>query len=78
VGELNSAHVEYNHPFVGRLTFDFSMLEALDSHRVRLAVGSCDDEASRRRLDELIRQQRGGEHSSSQNLWTVLRARQLG
>jgi hypothetical protein len=77
VGALETAHMKYDHPFVGPLTFDFSMLEALHGRHVRLEVGSC-DEKSRRGLEDLIRQGRGGERSSSNNLWTILGARELG
>jgi transcriptional regulator with XRE-family HTH domain len=80
VGAMESAHVQYDHPFVGHLELDVSMLEPLDSHhgpQVRLALGCCDEKA-RQRLEDLIRQHRVGQQSSSCNIWTILGVQDIG
>jgi transcriptional regulator with XRE-family HTH domain len=75
VREENSGSFALDHPFVGRLKFDFVMLGLLDSPGMTMRLYSCADEKTQHGLDELTRQLRRGERSPQHNLWTALAAR---
>jgi transcriptional regulator with XRE-family HTH domain len=77
VSEMNSGHVTYDHPFVGRLYFDFELLRVIESPGLTLEIEVCDGVETHRRLDELIRQLRNGQHSPTHNLWTALESQPL-
>jgi hypothetical protein len=70
--EMNSGHLTYQHPFVGRMSFDFEVLKVLESPSLTVQVQVCDGAETCERLDELLRQQRNGEHTPGHNLWTAL------
>jgi transcriptional regulator with XRE-family HTH domain len=78
VREENCGHFTCDHPFVGRLQFRFVLLGVLDNPCLRLDVCFPDGEESKRRLDELIRQRREGQHGPEHNLWTALALRVRG
>jgi transcriptional regulator with XRE-family HTH domain len=69
--EMHSGHVVYNHPFVGRICFDFELLGVLESPSLLLEILVCSGAETRARLEELVRQERSGEHTPVHNLWTV-------
>jgi hypothetical protein len=69
--EMHCGHVTHDHPFVGRLSFDFELLAVLESPSLLLHVFVCSGAETRGRLDELVRQQRSGEHTPAHNIWTV-------
>jgi transcriptional regulator with XRE-family HTH domain len=71
----NSGHVTYCHPFAGRLSFDYTFLQVLESPTLTLQIQVCDGAESRARLDELLRQQLNGERSATHNLWAALAPR---
>jgi transcriptional regulator with XRE-family HTH domain len=73
--EMNSGHFIYDNPFVGRLTFEFEHLQVLESPSLTLLTQVCDGAETRRRFDELLRQQQNGEHNAARNLWTALAPR---
>jgi transcriptional regulator with XRE-family HTH domain len=70
--EMNSGHLTYRHPFVGRMSFDFELLQVLECPSLTLYIQVCDGAETCERLDELVRQQRNGEHSATHNIWTAL------
>lgn len=72
VREENSGHVTMDHPFVGRLQLNYTMLGVLDCPGLLVELCFSDGEESRRRLAELVRQVRDGEHSPDHNLLTAL------
>jgi transcriptional regulator with XRE-family HTH domain len=74
VSEENSGHVTLDHPFVGRLRFDFAILSPRDSPSLGVDVFSCDGDETHNRLGELIRQLREGERGPTHNVWTALAA----
>jgi transcriptional regulator with XRE-family HTH domain len=74
LAEETSGRWAYDHPFVGSLQFCSVMLGVLDIPGIKLNICTCDGEESQRRLDELIRQLRHGEHGPAHNLWTALGA----
>src|SRR5262249_51528870 len=69
VSEMNSGHVTFDHPFVGRVSFEYESLSINETPGVTLRLYVCDGAESRHRLDELIRQLRDGERSAAHNLW---------
>jgi transcriptional regulator with XRE-family HTH domain len=69
--EMHSGHVTYDHPFVGRLSFDFELLGVLESPSLVLDILVCSSAETRERLEELVRQQRSGEHTLEHNIWTA-------
>jgi transcriptional regulator with XRE-family HTH domain len=75
VSEMYSGHSTYDHPFVGRLQFDYTLLEPADSRNLTLQVCSADGVETEHRLAELVRQARRGEHDEAHNIHTVLAAR---
>jgi transcriptional regulator with XRE-family HTH domain len=75
VSEENSGHWTSDHPFVGRLELDYTMLGVLDSSGLLVDVCYWHGEESHRRLGELIRQVRDGERSREHNIWTALAAK---
>jgi transcriptional regulator with XRE-family HTH domain len=77
VCEMNSGHVTLDHPFVGRLELEFAMLQPRDSPNLTVRVYDSRDKETRTRIDELIRQHRSSERSSSHNAWSALGARAL-
>jgi transcriptional regulator with XRE-family HTH domain len=70
--EMYGGHLTYQHPFVGRMSFEFELLEVLESPNLTLHVQVCDGAETCERLDELLRQQQNGQHTASHNLWTAL------
>jgi transcriptional regulator with XRE-family HTH domain len=78
--EMYSGHVTIDHPFVGRLSFDFEYLCVLESPDLVLEILVCDgtrDGVTRARLEELMLQQKRGEHSPEHNVWTALATRRI-
>jgi transcriptional regulator with XRE-family HTH domain len=75
VSEGYSGHLTCDHPFVGRLEFEYTSLEPRDSPNLALRVFEACDKETRLRVDELIRQLLAGERSSTHNVWAALRAR---
>jgi transcriptional regulator with XRE-family HTH domain len=73
VSEGRSGHLTCNHPFVGRLEFEYTSLQACDSPNLTVRVFEASDNGTRQRVNELIRQLRAGERSSTHNVWTALR-----
>jgi transcriptional regulator with XRE-family HTH domain len=69
--EMHCGHVTFDHPFVGRLCFDFELLGVLESPSLVLQILVCSGAETRGRLDELVRQRRNGEHTAAHNLWTA-------
>jgi transcriptional regulator with XRE-family HTH domain len=69
---MNSGHMTYCHPFVGRLSFAYELLQVLESPNLTVHLQVCDGPQSRARLDELVRQQLNGEHTAAHNIWTAL------
>jgi hypothetical protein len=78
VSEGYSGHLTCDHPFVGRLEFEYTSLEPRDSPNLAIRVFDACDKQTQLRVDELMRQRRAGEHSSTHNIWTALRARPRG
>jgi hypothetical protein len=78
VREENSGISSLNHPFVGRLRFNFVMLGVLDSPGLVTTIYSCCGEQTRRNVDELIRQLREGTRGPDRNLWKALTAKVCG
>jgi transcriptional regulator with XRE-family HTH domain len=72
VSEENSGHVTLDHPFVGRLQFNFAILSPRDNPSLGVDVFSCDGDETSNRLRELIRQLREGERGPMHNVWTAL------
>jgi hypothetical protein len=69
----NSGRSTFCHPFVaGPLSFDYELLQVVESPSLTLQVLVCDGAESRASLDELVRQQLDGERSATHNLWTAL------
>jgi transcriptional regulator with XRE-family HTH domain len=75
--EMNSGHLTWQHPFVGRLTFDFELLQVRESPSLTVHVQVCDGAETRKRLDRLLHQQANGEHDATHNLWTALAPRRM-
>ena len=73
--EMYSGHTVIDHPFVGRLCFDFEILCVLESQSLIVEVFGCDGAETRQRVDALMRQQERGEHGPARNLWTALAPR---
>ncbi len=73
--EMYSGHVTIDHPFVGRLSFDFEYLCVLESPGLMLEILVCDGAGdgteTRARLKELVLQQQRGEHSPEHSVWTA-------
>jgi transcriptional regulator with XRE-family HTH domain len=76
--EVNSGHSTWLHPFVGRLSFDYELLQVRESPTLTLHVQVCHGAETRRRLDRLLHQQENGEHDAAHNLWTALAPRRHG
>jgi transcriptional regulator with XRE-family HTH domain len=73
--EMYSGHLTIEHPFVGRLFFDFEFLCVLECSSLTLEVLVCDgiDRAqTRAHLEALVREQERGEHGPAHNVWTAL------
>jgi transcriptional regulator with XRE-family HTH domain len=75
VAQETSGRWACDHPFVGRLQFNSVIFGVLDSPGLSLDICVCEGEESQRRVVELTRQLRNGEHSQAHNLWTALRVR---
>jgi transcriptional regulator with XRE-family HTH domain len=75
VSEGSSGHLTCDHPFVGRLEFEYTSLAPRDSPNLAIRVFEAREKETQQRVDELIRQLLAGEHSSTHNVWTALRAR---
>jgi len=73
--EMNSGHLTYRHPFVGRMSFDFELLQVLETPSLTLYIQVCDGAETCEHLYELLRQLRSGEHSETHNIWTALASR---
>jgi transcriptional regulator with XRE-family HTH domain len=71
--EMNSGHIRYDHPFVGDLSFDFELLGVLENPNLLLYILVCSRDETRARLEELVGQQRRGEHTPDHNIWTARR-----
>jgi transcriptional regulator with XRE-family HTH domain len=69
--EMHCGHVTFDHPFVGRLSFDFELLGVLESPSLVVHILVCSGGETRGRLDELVRQQQNGEHTAAHNIWTA-------
>lgn len=69
--EMNSGHLTYDHPFVGDLSFDFELLGVLENPDLLLYILVCSRDETRRRLEQLLRQERHGEHTPGHNVWTA-------
>jgi transcriptional regulator with XRE-family HTH domain len=69
--EMHCGHQTFDHPFVGRLSFDFELLGVLESPSLMLDILVCSAGETRGRLDELVRQQLNGEHTAAHNIWNV-------
>jgi transcriptional regulator with XRE-family HTH domain len=74
VSEGYSGHLTCDHPFVGRLEFEYTSLEPRDSPNLAVRVFEASDKGTQQKVDELIAQLHAGEHCSTRNLWTALRA----
>jgi transcriptional regulator with XRE-family HTH domain len=73
--EMYSGHMTIEHPFVGRLFFDFEFLCVLESSGLTLEILVCDGIAraqTRAHLEGLLRQRERGEHGPAHNVWTAL------
>jgi transcriptional regulator with XRE-family HTH domain len=78
--EMFSGHLTIEHPFVGRLSFDFEFLCVLESSALTLEILVCDGverAQTQARLDELLRQREAGEHGRTHNIWTALAPRSM-
>ena len=75
VSEGHSGHLTCDHPFVGRLEFEYTSLEPRDSPNLFIRFFEASDRGTRRRVDELIGRVHASERSSTNNLWSALRAR---
>jgi transcriptional regulator with XRE-family HTH domain len=75
VSEGYSGHLTCDHPFVGRLELEYTSLEPRDSPNLAVRIFEAYDKGTRQRVDELIAQLHAGKHSSTNNVWTALRAR---
>jgi transcriptional regulator with XRE-family HTH domain len=69
--EMHSGHVTFDHPFVGRLCFDFELLGVLESPSLVVHVLVPSNLETRVKLDELVREQRSGEHTAAHSVWTA-------
>jgi transcriptional regulator with XRE-family HTH domain len=65
VAEMNSGHQTYDHPLVGRLSMNFTILQAADNPRLRLVVFLPDDDDSWARVATLVDARRGVTSSPS-------------
>lgn len=74
VSEGYSGHLTCDHPFVGRLAFEYTSLQPRDSPNLAMRVFEPCDGATRERIDRLIRLLRAGDRSSTHNVWTALGA----
>jgi transcriptional regulator with XRE-family HTH domain len=72
VGELASGHETLDHPFAGRLYWDFVCVVPADRQNQTVRVHQGDRAESCQRLEELHRQWRAGEHTAEHNLWAAL------
>lgn len=72
VGELGSGHETLDHPFVGRLSWNFVCVVSSDRHNLTMKVHHSDRVETHQRLDLLYRQAKRGEHTAEHNLWTAL------
>jgi hypothetical protein len=70
VSEEQTCHCTYDHPFVGRLSFEQMDLFTADRPSLDLALWICDGAQTRHRLDKLIHE--GGDRSPAHNMWTAL------
>jgi transcriptional regulator with XRE-family HTH domain len=73
--ETHSGRVTFDHPFVGRMTFEFEHLQVLESPSLTLLTHVCDGAETCKRLSELLRQKQNGEHDAAHNMWTALTPR---
>jgi transcriptional regulator with XRE-family HTH domain len=55
VAETKSGHKTYRHPKLGRMEFEFTILEVADNPNLRFVVYIADDEQTRARVSELVR-----------------------
>lgn len=73
--EMYSGHLTIEHPFVGRLYFDFEFLCVLESSSLTLEILVCDGierGQTRARLDALLLQRERGERGPAHNIWAAL------
>jgi transcriptional regulator with XRE-family HTH domain len=54
VAEAQSGHKTYEHPLIGRVSFDFTVLQATDCPNLRLVVYVADNEETRKRLSVFL------------------------
>jgi transcriptional regulator with XRE-family HTH domain len=59
VAEMNSGHQTYEHPLVGTLSMDFTVLQSADNPNLRLVVFLPDDDESGARIAQLVEARRG-------------------
>jgi transcriptional regulator with XRE-family HTH domain len=71
ISETHGLHMTLDHPIVGRLHFECEHLCLKDSPTLSIILYLCDGVETRRRLDELLRQQECGEHTRTHNIWTA-------
>jgi hypothetical protein len=72
VGELANGHETLDHPFAGRLYWDFVCVVPADHHNLTVRVHQGDRAESCERLEELNRQWRKGQHTAEHNIWVAL------
>jgi hypothetical protein len=72
ISEVSTYQYVCNHPFVGRLEFDYSCFGVLEYPDLSAVALATEQEDTRQRLAELTRQVDHGEHDADRNLWTAL------
>jgi transcriptional regulator with XRE-family HTH domain len=76
VSDIDEPPCVMDHPFAGRLQFQLPTgLQVADRPNLRLEVFIGKNAETGRRIDELVRQRRGGQRSPAHNLYTALTAR---
>jgi transcriptional regulator with XRE-family HTH domain len=68
--EMYSGHITFDHPFAGRLAFDFEFFCVLESPNLTMETYVCDGAETRARLDELMLQR--GQHGPKHCVWSAL------